>query len=70
MYTNKKSSADPADDFHYTTKVCFKAAQQKMFPLGGAMQNKDDSNRPCCAYLTGEIFNGRNIGLSDWFFGF
>lgn len=52
MYTNKKSSADPADDFHYTTKVCFKAAQQKVFPLGGVMRN------------------GRNIGLSDWFFGF
>lgn len=39
IYTNKKSSADPADDFHYTTKVCFKAAQQKMFLLGGAMLN-------------------------------
>ena len=52
MYTNKKSSAYPADDFHYTTKVCFKAAQQKVFPLGGVMRN------------------GRNIGLSDWFFGF
>lgn len=55
MYTNKKSSADPADDFHYTTNVCFKTAQQKVFPLGRAMQNKDDSNRPCFAYLTGEI---------------
>lgn len=64
MYTNKKSSADSADDFHYTTKDCFKAAQQKMFPLGGAMQNKDDSYRPCCEYLTGAIFNGRNIGVS------
>lgn len=35
MYANKKSSADPADDFHYPTIVCFEAAQQKVFPLGG-----------------------------------
>ena len=57
IYT-KKSSADPADDFHYATIVCFEAEQQKVFPLGGAMHNKDDSNRPCCAYLPGEILNG------------
>ncbi len=35
MYTNKKSSADPADDFHYLTIVRFEAAQQEVFPLGG-----------------------------------
>lgn len=35
MYANKKSSADPADDFHYPTIVRFEAAQQKAFPLGG-----------------------------------
>ena len=35
MYTNKKSSADPTDDFHYTTIVRFEAARQKAFPLGG-----------------------------------
>lgn len=35
MYTNKKSSVDPTDDFHYPTIVRFEAAQQKVFPLGG-----------------------------------
>lgn len=34
IYTNKKSSVDPTDDFHYTTIVRFDAAQQKVFPLG------------------------------------
>ena len=37
MNTNKKSSADQADDFHYPTIVRFEAAQQKVFPLGGNM---------------------------------
>lgn len=51
MYTNKKSSADPADDFHYPTIVRFEAAKQKVFPLGETMHNKDDANRHCCAYI-------------------
>lgn len=40
MYANKKSSADPADDFYYPTIVRFEAAKQKAFPLGGNMQQR------------------------------
>ena len=68
MYTNKKSSADPTDDFHYPTIVRFDAAQQKAFPLGEAMHNKDDANRHCCAYISSRLnwgkYRRRNLLLS------
>ena len=51
--------------------MVFEVKGQKVSPLGGAMQNKDDENRPCFACISKLLNWGkcrrRNLLLSNKF---